>query len=454
MNEGKVRKGIAALALVLLIATTFALMTAAVGTLVTERNRKATEAGYDLRCRYAAYSAVQYALHKLNGDPRYDPGEELTDVPLIGDPSITWSLRIYNNYEGSFANPTPNGVTVPSGMVFIEAQGDVAGRPGIWSAGMSSLGWRGDWMFRHAAIGTRQVTLSNGSETNSYRTSAGSMTVKDKDRRGTVLTNSIQPGGLTVDASSVKGYAVIGPMGEPATVITAVNGGEILPTLEPAPSIRVNTGVRRVPRYIPPYNPTSATTVLDYTGGDHTVPPDAYASITADGGTLRFQAGVYYVKDRLTVKGGARVELDPLQNQDNFTSIYVGEKVELLQGSCINETLGKAKVAGGGTPGGPMTLRFFFVGTGVPGFSELELDMDNSQGWFVASGKNLQVKLTNNSTLWGAVKGATATLDGSRIHYDKDLYNLEKPGMMAWSLQGLMTDSGDLPIEDSYEGGE
>lgn len=444
-------RGVSALALVLVIVSSFGLMTAGVGLLVTQKQRQMSDAGLDLRCRYAAYSAVQLALHELNGNPRYDPLETITDVPMPGDDQITYSLRVANNYEGTYPNPTADGVTVPNGMCYITAQGDVKGIPTLYSAGLASMGWRGDSMFRHAAIGTRLVTMVNGCTTDSYRTSTGVMTAQDKDRRGTILTNSIQPDSLVLEDSIVKGYAVIGPLGDPAVVIKTVGTGKVLETIQPAPHIRVNTGLRRVPRYIPPYNPNTATSVLTFTNTDQVVEPGAYQSITQVGGVLRLKAGVYYIKDFLELRGGARLELDPTQNYDAYTSLYVGERVSFLEGSTVNETIGKAASAGAGLPGGPMTLRLFFVGTGVPGFSELNLRLDaSSRSWLVAAGKNLKVNVSNNSELWGAVKGSEVNLTNtSKIHYDKDLYNQLKPGMMGWSLQGLMTDSGDLPIEDT-----
>lgn len=432
------KRGLAALAFVLLIGAVFFMMTAAVSTSVTQKQSVASFGNLKQRCRYAAYTGLQEALARMTADLNYT-GVSL-DNPVPGDPEALFDLEVYNNYFGTFVNPAPDGVVVPNKEVYIKTKGHLAASVTTRNitVGMATLGFVGENHFNGAGVGTRGVTVIN-SRTDSYRSSSGKPS-KYPYEWGCLWTNGTK-NAMILNNADIRGYVMTGPFSDLSQSIvktgtTTISGNS--KAVEAA-----NTSIKRVPKYRPPFHPRDAVAVQAVNGSPLSFTPRGWRNLTIENSaTVTLAPGDYYISGKLTVRTNGKIVLAAGATKTNPVTLYVGEGVEIAS-AFVNDIPVKSA--------GPGALRILFVGNGRPG-APLALTMTDSKGTFIAAGKGLEANLTR-SELWGSIKGLELRLVDSKVHYDKEIFKFFQPSYVAWTLQGLVEDD-DLPIDESDDGGD
>ncbi|MBS2036534.1 hypothetical protein JST97_16195 [bacterium] len=438
--------GFAVVALVLVIAFMFVLMTAGTTDSVNLGLRNTTRGTLERRTNYGAYGAMQLALDELNTSYVYSCDVHGASVP--GDPELVYDLRICNNYNNDLAPNPPAGVTsaIPKGMVYIEAKCDLRDYIGQYTTKVYSKAALGSYTSNTTIIGTDQVTITNSTiDGYSVPVNAGAGSLKPY-LSGAIVTNSVQAGGITLAGPNtvIKSGLFWGPKG-PASVLsnpgppgvtwTSTPPGWAAPQ-DPTPS--------RVPRFRPPRDPSDALSpagvVKNITSPDSLTPAN-FKSISVTGTTLSLAKGEYFIAGNLTVTNAEVKCPDATGSQP--CDIYVGGNVTITN-SKVNwdNRLGSSDPAVyptmmTGAPGdvplvldptqlatqallGPRTLRIFFVGSGAPRYKDCTfIAQNNSKISLVAAGKAMKVELLSGTEAWGGFKGSRFLATNAILHYHR-----------------------------------
>jgi hypothetical protein len=449
--ETRFRRGFAAIAVVLLFASIFALMSAGVGSSVTLGLRNANRINIQKRVRYASYGALQYSIDQLNQNNNWNAGIPAnTAVP--GDPALVYNVTVYNNFNGTSVLIAPDGSSIPTKMVYILCNADLASEPGLYTGGLASMGFIGTWQFDHAALGTTSIAMDHSiTDSYEYAVSNSSFTPNPTDsQQGHLATNGLTSA-IALTQSVVNGGAWVGPGAVPSTAVVSDTAGE------PIRGINVSHSLYLVPRFCPPFYPGNATSDQAFNGQSTTLAPGGYNSLKLTGGSvLTLTQGDYYFASNVIIDN-SKIMVDSTANQTYPCSLYVGRSLLLTNNAQINMDRAPDTSSSTSNPlyvnsyNGPLSLRVFFVGNGAPN-STLDLSMNsNSQACLVAAGKAMQVDMTN-AVLWGAVRGATVKMNTSSIHYFVNASGFNETAKTAWTLQGMTTD-GDNPLAESDDSG-
>ena len=440
MRRSRRTLGFAVVALVLVIAFMFVLMTAGTGDSVNLGLRNATRGTLERRTNYGAYGAMQLGLDELNQNYTYSC--DIHGIAVPGDPELVFDLRICNNYNNALSPNPPTGVNgeVPSGMVYIESKCDLRDYLGQYTTKVYSKAALGKYESKSTIVGTDQITITN-STVDAYYVDSASNTLRPY-LKGVIQTNSVQAGGLTMAGPNtfIKSGLMWGPKGQPS-VITDPGPPAVTWTSDPPGYAVESTQVQRVPRFRPPRNPSDALgpggTVANYTAPT-TISAANFKSINVSGTTLTLNQGEYFVAGNLT-----------LTNSDLICAgatgaapcdIYVGGNVT-IDNSRVNwgNRLGQADPTNypnllvAPAPGalditqlgqqavlGPRTLRIFFVGSGAPRYKDSTfIARNNSKLSLVAAGKAMKTELRSGTEAWGGFKGAQFLMTDSMLHYHK-----------------------------------
>jgi hypothetical protein len=441
MRRSRRTFGFAVVALVLVIAFMFVLMTAGTGDSVNLGLRNASRGTMERRTNYGAYGAMQLGLDELNKLSSYSCDVQGVTVP--GDPELVYSLRICNNWDNALSPNPPTGVSsrVPDKMVYLEARCDLRDYVGQYTTRVYSKAAVGDFRSRSTIVGTDQITITN-STVDAYYVDGTSNLLRPWNR-GVIQTNSVQPGGITLAGPStfIKSSMIWGPKGLP-TVIVNPGPPQVTWTSDPPGNAIEAEFTHRVPRFRPPRNPitalSSAGVVAHYTAPSPPLDAADFKSLSASGTTLTLRPGEFFVAGNLTLLDSELV-LSGV-DAEHPCDIYVGGNVT-IDNSRVNwaNRLGQADPANypnllvAPAPGaldvgqlalqavlGPRTLRIFFVGSGAPRYKDCTfIARNNSKISLVAAGKAMKVELLSGTEAWGGFKGARVLMNNSMLHYHK-----------------------------------
>lgn len=417
-------------AVILLIAGAFMLMTAGAGDRIHMGMKQSNRSQSNRRTGYAAYGLVQLAVDKLSDDMNYaiDPVE--TGV-VADDPELIYELGIYNNYSGTATITAPDGTPVPRYMVYIRAKADYRDYPGRYTSVMYSKAYVGSQGTNYPIVGTKSVTISNSTVDGKVVAAVAPWNIpKLYDiTSARIATNSVDAGAITINGTSAVNCSIrYGPYGNPSVVNLvppAVINASCTVSVAPWPT--------RVPRFHPPRNPVGATTDLVYTGSAN-IPPGDYHSLNVTGAgpgatTINLNPGQYYFATNVSFTN-CTVSV-PGVTGSNPCDIYVGESFHATN-SQINWEQTMKPVASSIPPGvphdtttlrarqengGPRTMRVLFVGSGAPKFNNCSFLADNCKMALFGCGKAMTVELRNGTICWGGFKGFEFTIKDSELHY-------------------------------------
>ena len=423
INKRK-QAGLAAVALVLLIGSTFMLMTSGVGNSVDLGLTHATRTSISNRTSYAALGSLQAALDALNTNNTYSCDDLNNKTPLVADPEMMVGMSVYNNFIGSTNITAPDGKNIPPRMVYIKVEADLRDYPGKFRHTFASKAYVGTFLPDCMVLGTMNVTLTN--------TSVDGFDSGGSPQTSRIMTNSVSPNAITVTGtgptspdSKVKSAFRWGPGGAD-TCLNVSNGAEA-PIV--ASEKRALLFPMRVARFRPPYDPKKAV-------GNLVNPPSplqpnalltyAYANITVTNATLDLPAGDLFVSGSVYLNNATINCLS--STGENPTDLYIGENFTCVNSSKVNFTHVPPGSTGGpagrdsSATGGPRTLNVYFVGSGSPQQKINQFvvtDCSNTSGVCLhAAGKAMAVNVTN-SEVWGGFKGMEFHALNSKLHYNR-----------------------------------
>lgn len=447
------QRGVSAIVFMMLALTAMLLMVSAIGNLANHRLNAVARDAYDTRARYAAYAGIQFGLLQLTLNPEYAPSEPVISA-LPGDEQSFFELTVLNNYNGAPGTSitSPSGVEVPAGSVAFESKGTSVRGSEATSFGVKTMAFRGDRTMRYAILAEEDIRLA-ASQTDAFRSyrisDTGTLTYHPYDPNlapesspgapgqghGSLRTNSIEPGALVLQSSSVKGFLIVGPLGDPTRVV--LNDGATLDPEYTTPI--VGESLRRVARYRPPMNPNAATEEV-VVSGTMTLAPGAYRRVVVQpGATLNLTGDYYMITGELVVDGGS-INVSPNGSDSDPqllepAVVCVSDGVRFVNGAQINRS----------GPGAlPFHLQLVGVGDGSPNGGQ-EFQMSGSEANCVVVGNTLDVRLSN-SRVCGAIKCRSADVQGSSVHFDRALANLgtHHYGLTAWSLSSVVEDQVEV----------
>jgi hypothetical protein len=253
-------------------------------------------------------------------------------------------------------------------------------------------------VFDYAVFGSKSVTMSAGSYTDSYPGTATTVT-KGEYLGGDVGTNSTQSCSIQLSGGGTEifGETRIGTGGNTSSAICA-SGGSLVYNNDKA----TLTALKDMTPKTDPGGGTSMGT-LTVSGVARTIPSGEYrySSINVSGGgTLTLSGQVtLHIDGNLTLSGGSKLVVS-----GGPVVIYAnGQKIDFSGGSVINEAYD------------PNMLVIY----GTSGLTTANLSGGGTQ-YFLIYAPNAAITLSGGQSTYGSVIGNTVTLSGgSSVHFEK-----------------------------------
>ena len=247
-------------------------------------------------------------------------------------------------------------------------------------------------VFQYALFGDQKIVVSGSADTDSYDSRLpGGYSSQTAGGNGGAGTNATSSGGVTVSGSvGINGQVVVGPTGNPNSVVTITGGGGITITGNPkivAQSQALPLASVKVPE--------------ELTCNDYTVSDDTTITLSSDQGTYCFR--------NLTVSGGGTL------TADGPVTVYLTGELRASGNTLI------------GVVNNPRTMLFLVAaaaGTtlGTTGGGSIT---GNSTFYGALYGPGAEFDVTGSAEIFGSVIAKRVDLSGSaKIHYDEALTTL------------------------------
>ena len=450
-SPSSARRGMA-LILVLLQIAVLALVVAALGSLALKNLRSTSMKSWQRQARHAAYAGVQASLAQLDHDSHWQPSSAWTE-PLGDGALLRYEVEVLNNVHNpsGAAALAPDGTWIPAGAAWVRSRGYLGDVGSDQDFTLIALVARARPSFNHAIFGHSQVALLNGSQVNSYTSSVGRVPQSGLGPDATHLahlgTNSIAANAISLVDSWSDGNAFAGLSSAPTSVISLGSGstltGARLSLADRKALFRFRSkleGTSGPTLRIPELHAGLYNFLWETSEGTGDQPREsAFESLQVSGNhpdwgrATNLFSGEYYITGDLIFYGSSafRASLRPTvinvhANTEFPVVIYVRGNVQ-LDNVRVNTVLPP------GVPGSPSprTLQIYTLTDGAT------FDMKNSELHAVVAGRGLNVTIAENSELFGAVIADRATVDNSKVHYDRALTGVTLNGRTAWDVLSL-----------------
>lgn len=362
-----------------------------------DQSRKQLQfASLQLRSEQAAYAAdagLALGLQQLASNSAYSG---VTTAQTLAEGPETYTVQILK------ASATmPDGQTVPTGFLYVLANGYSLGKANARSGALVKVGSSGSKGLPGVYGGS--VRLSGGAAVDSYNSTKGAYVFGSKN--GSVLTNSTNAGSIIIEgASQIYGPVSIGPKGtlDPnSSGGTTMNSGYTV--WRDWSTSYVSSSLQATAKEMPAVTLPSAVgkTSVSMGWGTNTLAPGNYDSVSiGSAGTLTLKAGVY-VMNSFSIGGGANIQVAG----DGPVQIYVAKNFSLNNGAAVSNS----KVS-------PSLLQINMA----------EGSTYDQQGGTqltgVVYGPSATANLSNGSTIYGSMSGNNVKISGaSWVHYDESL---------------------------------
>ena len=341
----------------------------------------------------AADAGLAVALQKLASNPAYT-GDSSSTLLAEGPESYTIDVL-------QAGSAMPDGQTVPSGFLFVVANGVSLGKANARTGALVKVGSSGSKGLPGIYGGS--IRMSGGTLVDSFNSSKGAYV--RGGTAGSVVTNSASAGSVVLDGSAtISGPILVGPKGslDPKTQGgTTMNSGYTV--WRNWGSSYLSSSLQTTPKNMPDVQVPSAPgkTSLSFGSGSRTLAPGSYDSISiGGGGTVTLKGGVYVVNS-FDISGGA----DVIVAGDTPVQIYVVKKFNLAGGADVYSP----------------NIKPSFLQINMAEGSSYEQSGGSSIS-AVVYGPSAAVNLSGNATVYGSVSGTSVTLSGSSsVHYDEVL---------------------------------
>lgn len=399
-----------ALAFLLLVIFVITLVVFSIATLSHQNLENVSGKYWEERARYGALAGVQRALTQLRNDSTWDhtfagpgPASDWNDVPLAGDPNVTFSLQVVNRLSDANGAWAPDNKTwIPPFSVWINSVGQLGFRRSSGVSSIISVVSRQRPVFNHAVFGVNGVVL------NDFRAKAWHP-ANEGDGFAGVGTNSVAASAIELRTNSfVDGDVEVGVNGDPVVGIfndgtSTVDGDE-----RAAQESKLITGFESpIPVQAPaPSPPIEVSAAYVMTPG--VAMPTLDPGNAGGAGTVTVPGpGEYYIQGSLNLDND-QLLLDPTVTSEEPAVIYVDQNVNVLNNSQVNwDTVG-------GVPGDPRRLQIYTLER-IPN-SEAAIHGSNEVSMMMA-GATMTTEL-HNSTFYGGIIAQNFTGTNSVVFYD------------------------------------
>jgi hypothetical protein len=427
-KDGLGRSG-AALAAVLLMSLILIGFVAAVGLLSRRDIALVNIRQWEKQAKYAAHAGLMRALGELQ-PPNTSWEAGFDKVPMPDDPQLSYSVEVFNNYDGSKGLPgawAPDGTTfVPRGAVWLRSVGIVGDRHTEGVAGLVGLAGNFRPTFDHALFGDSRVEVNAGSQISAFNSETGAPIAAPDG--ASIMSNASGTPAIRVTGAGtvVQGNAISGVSSDPLDPsVIEVSGGatvnqklaadettKILPFELARPAgifLGNNLTLDGVTYQLPGHDPA-----------DPASPAGNYDMISlSNGATLELAAGTYFVSE-IQVSGGSKIVLQSNVDEQHPVVIYVDRAVTILGNSEIGRS---SPPLASEFLEAPRRLQVYFRDDPVtPAANHLLAMSGQCKAFMVCAGPRLQATISDQSELYGALMAGSATLaQASKVVYDARL---------------------------------
>lgn len=368
-----------ALIVVLLVVAVIATMATAVVSIGSGGLDEALHQMQDQKAVYAARAGAQAALVQLAHDPSWSGFSPPTQTLPVSAGSYTVSV-----YPSGGPAP-PNGVIVPSGLVYVLSKGTV--RRASRTVGLMVKTGVGTQNF--AVVAASSISLSGNSHIDSVDPLTG-LTLPDP---ANIATNDTAAPSITLTGgSSVQGNASVGP-GAPNSAFSIDNSGAAITGTQSTLGATIP-----LDPVVLPSDPTAAPPAGAHSGATNSISPGTYGTVSIDGGATLNLAPGQYVFDSLSLGGGGKLAIS------GATTIYIKGTVAVNVASIVNPSKE------------PTNLKFLVQGSVTTPSVTLS---NGGVGYYVMYAPTSPVTVSGGSSLYGNLVGKSLTVSGgSSVHFD------------------------------------
>jgi hypothetical protein len=411
------------LAVVLIILLVMTLVIFAIATMSSRHMNNVVGEYWEDRARFGAISGVHRCLTELANDPTF--AGAMADMPLDGDPDVTWSVTVENNVSnatGVYASD--NRTWVPPGAAYIHSIGKMRSLATSGVTSVAAIISPQRPVFNDALFGTVSVEMDKSQTVSWYPGTFGKELAH-------VATNAIVDnvikivGGSKVDGDAVSGVDPVGT-GNPVFVD---GGSTVVGSIRKADETKVTSAF---------VSPVSGPVTPTITGGPLAAPqvltPGAYGPIELNGTAVTLNGGgSYYFQNYFDMRNNA--ELNIVATLDNPVRIYFNSSCVIWNGCKVNWNKGT------NTPNAPRLCQIYKAQDGTA--SEMHISEVDSVA-FVSAGENMDVYITD-AILHGSIIGKIIKAKASVIRYDTRLKGVPLDGTGGFEILSMVVENKNEP---------
>jgi hypothetical protein len=439
------------LAFVLIILLVMTLVVFAIASLSSKNLNNVVGEYWEDRARFGAVTGVHRVLTELAINPAY--AGIMDDMPLEGDPDVTWSVKVENNVANALGKyATDNRTWIPGGGVYIRSVGRMRTLATSSITSVAAIIAPQRPVFNDALFGVEGVILDR-SQTLSWDPRANG--VQDAH----VATNAILNDVIQIlNGSHVDGDAISGVGSDIATAIR-VDSSTLVGQPREADETKVTSGFMSpidTPGIIPP------TLVEGRPAGDPTpqvlTPGNVYGSLDLDGTEVTLDGGgYYYFKNYIDMREGPGGEPAVLNIRgatlENPVRIYFTTSAVFWQGARVNWGNGPDDLPGTADdddlPNEPRKVQIYAVdGTTANPVASVPATMhikEVNKVAFVTAGGDYEVFLTD-AVFHGSIIAKIIRATDSVINYDVRLKGVPLDGTGGFEILSMVVEPKNQAI--------
>jgi hypothetical protein len=414
------------LAFVLVILLVMTLVVFAIASMSSRNLNNVVGEYWEDRARFGAYSGVQRVLTELTTNPNFDDsGGTLVNIPLEGDPDVTWSVTIESNVGGAVGFYASNNRTwVPPGAVYIQSIGKMRSLASSGLASVAAVIAPQRPVFNEALFGVDGVTLDNSRAVSWYPG-------VNAEKEAHVATNAIAD-----DVIQIKGGSIVD--GDAISGVDPLAAGN--PVYKDGAST-IKGDIRRAEESkltTPFQSPVGGPPLAEINGSPLASPtmeltPGAYGPLRLDNTAITLRGGgSYYFQRFIDLRNNAVLNIADA-TLENPVRIYFDTTAVFFSGSRVNWN------AAANEPFDPRLLQIYAA---APGPSDMYL-VEVTQVAFVSAGENYNVTI-DTAEIYGAIIARYITAIDSLIHYDTRLKGVPLDGTGGFQILSMAPEPKDL----------
>lgn len=417
------------LAFVLVVLLVMTLVTFAIASLSSRNLGNVVGEYWEDRARFGAYSGVQRVLTELTSNRAFnDPaGTVFADVPLEGDPEVTWTVRVENNVAGNHPEgglwASNNRTWIPDGAVYIQSTGRMRSLATSGFSAVAAVIAPQRPVFNDALFAVEKLTMNESHATSWYPGA-------NAEKQAHVSTNAIATQVIQIlNKSYVDGDAISGvdPAG-PATGQVQISADSSITgsvrKAEESKQTSVFVGV--APGGVNP--PVTGGTISE---GNYEL-----LEVAGAGNSVTFNGGGNYVFEKyIDLRDGATLNIVGATAL-NPVRIYFRTSCVMFKDVRVNWNTGT------GEPNDPRLLQIYATDPAPQPLASLFLSGVNEVS-FVTAGQDYEV-IMHNTTLHGAVIARLITANQSAVRYDTRLKGVPMDGTGGFKIVSMAAEPKTL----------